>query len=399
MAKHSERVEDVFNALPDEQRDFVYKILYGKSPSDLSLQLPPEALAIAKKHGFDMQGYQFTAATESTRPARIVRVGLVQTSIAAATTEPVQIQRDAIFEKAKCFFDAASKSGVNVVCFEECWHMPFAFCTRERLPWCEFAEEISNGPTVSLCSKMAKQYNMVVICPILERDTLRGDIIWNTAVVINTDGSVIGTQRKNHIPRVGDFNESTYYMEGNSGHPVFQTPYGRIGISVCYDRHHPLNWFMLQVNGAEIVFNPSCTVAGLSEPLWGVEARNAAIANSYFTCSINRVGTETFPNAFTSGDGKSAHKDFGPFYGSSYVTAPDGIRTPGLSRERDGLLVVQMDLNLNRQVSDKWGFKMTQRLDHYAAEFAKLAKREYLPHTVHPPNNAKGQNVQENGSN
>lgn len=66
----------------------------------------------------------------------------------------------------------------------------------------------------------------------------------------------------------------------------------------------------------------------MSEPLWGIEARNAAIANSYFTVAINRVGTEHFENEFTSADGKSAHKDFGPFYGSSYVTAPNGTRTP-----------------------------------------------------------------------
>lgn len=66
----------------------------------------------------------------------------------------------------------------------------------------------------------------------------------------------------------------------------------------------------------------------MSEPLWGIEARNAAIANSYFTVAINRVGTERFGNEFTSADGKPAHKDFGPFYGSCYVTAPNGIRTP-----------------------------------------------------------------------
>ena len=101
--------------------------------------------------------------------------------------------------------------------------------------------------------------------------------------------------------------ESTYYLEGNTGHPVFDTPYGRIGINICYGRHHPLNWLAFGLNGAEIVFNPSATVGELSEPMWGVEARNAAIANSYFVGAINRVGTEHFPNAFTSGDGKPAH--------------------------------------------------------------------------------------------
>ena len=164
---------------------------------------------------------------------------------------------------------------------------------------------------------------------------------------------------------MGDFNESTYYMEGDTGHRIFVTKFGRIAINICYGRHHPLNWMMYGLHDAQIVFNPSATVGGLSEPLWGIEARNAAIANTYFSCAINRVGTESFPNEFTSGDGKPSHKDFGHFYGSSYVAAPDGSRTPGLSRVKDGLLVAEMDLNLIQQVQDKWMFRATQRLEMY----------------------------------
>lgn len=144
---------------------------------------------------------------------------------------------------------------------------------------------------------------------------------------------------------------------------------------------------------------------GLSEPLWGIEARNAAIANSYFTVAINRVGTEYFPNEFTNADGKAARKDSGPFYGSSYVTAPDGCRTPvsaifrdpqswiihliqivhswqGLSRDQDGLLIVEMDLNLCRQVKDHWGFRMTQRLEEYGRDFTKASKSEFKPQVI-----------------
>lgn len=130
--------------------------------------------------------------------------------------------------------------------------MPFAFCTREKYPWCEFAEDAETGPATMFLSKFAKQYNMVIISPILERDSANGDTIWNTCVVINTDGKVLGKHRKNHIPRIGDFNESTYYMEGNTGHPVFNTPYGCIAINICYGRHHPLNWLMFGLNGAEV---------------------------------------------------------------------------------------------------------------------------------------------------
>lgn len=261
--------------------------------------------------------------------------------------------------------------------------MPFAFCTREKQPWCEFAESAEHGVTTKFCQNLAKQYNMVIVSPILERDEDHRDVLWNTAVIISNSGSIIGKTRKNHIPRVGDFNESTYYMESTLGHPVFQTAFGKIAVNICYGRHHPLNWMMFGINGAEIVFNPCATVSGLSEPLWAIEARNAAIANSYFTCAINRIGTETFPHEFTSGDKKPAHKSFGQFYGSSYITAPNGIRTPGLSRTQDGLLIAEMDLNLCRQTKDHWGFQMTQRLEMYAEAFSRAAKLDYKPQIIY----------------
>jgi len=291
-------------------------------------------------------------------------------------------QRAALYGRVEAAAEAARKAGVNVLCLQEAWTMPFAFCTREKKPWCEFAESAEDGPTTKLCQKLAAEGNMVIVSPILERDASHGDVLWNTAVVVSNTGRVIGKTRKNHIPRVGDFNESTYYESGNTGHRVFSTQFGRIAVNICYGRHHPQNWMMYGVNGAEIVFNPSATVAGLSEPLWGIEARNAAIANSYFTCAINRVGTEVYPNPFTSADGGAPHQDMGPFYGSSYVAAPDGSRTPGLSRLNDGLLVAELDLNLCRQVKDTWGFRMTQRLDLYAKALTEAVKEDYTPQVV-----------------
>lgn len=94
------------------------------------------------------------------------------------------------------------------------------------------------------------------------------------------------------------------------------------------------------------------------------------------------MGTEAFPNEFSSGDGKPAHKDFGPFYGSSYVAAPDGTRTPGLSRSTDGLLVSELDLNLCRQIKDKWGFRMTQRLPMYGEKFTEASQLNFKPQII-----------------
>ncbi|XP_069789860.1 beta-ureidopropionase isoform X2 [Narcine bancroftii] len=367
-------------------------ILYGKQLRPLDL--PNRAVAASVERDFELQGYGFEAASEQLRQPRIIRVGLVQNKIVLPTDSPVCEQGTAENTRGHLYkiaalqkrigdlVEVAAICGVNIICFQETWTMPFAFCTREKLPWTEFAESAEEGPTTRFCQELARKYNMVVVSPILERDEFHGDTLWNTAVVISNSGNVLGKTRKNHIPRIGDFNESTYYMEGNTWHPVFQTQFGRIAINICYGRHHPLNWLMYSINGAEIIFNPCATVGELSEPLWPVEARNAAIANNCFTCAINRVGTEHFKNEFTSGDGRKAHKDFGHFYGSSYVAAPDGSRTPGLSRTRDGLLVAEMDLNLCRQMSDKWGFKMTARLEMYAEELYQAVKDDFQPDII-----------------
>lgn len=353
----------------------------GKVVSPLSL--PETVLAISKESSFDLQAYRFNAEPEMMRAPRIVRVGLIQNSIVLPTTASFSEQRKAIMQKVKCMIEAAGVAGVNIVCLQEAWTMPFAFCTREKR-WCEFAESV-DGESTQFLKDLAQKYNMVIISPILERDMNHGEVLWNTAIVIGNHGNIIGKHRKNHIPRVGDFNESTYYMEGNTGHPVFETCYGKIGINICYGRHHPLNWLAFGLNGAEIVFNPSATVGGLSEPMWSIEARNAAIANSFFVGSINRVGTEVFPNPFTSGDGKPQHADFGHFYGSSYFSAPDASCTPSLSRYQDGLIVADMDLNLCRQVKDKWAFRMTARYDMYANLFTNYLDPHFKPQIIADP--------------
>ncbi|XP_013183871.1 uncharacterized protein LOC106129753 [Amyelois transitella] len=373
--------ELIFKSLSEDQRKEYNRIQYGRTDHH-QLTVKKGSLGLAEEANFDIAAFDFPAAKEDTRSPRVVRVGIVQHSVSSPTNLPIHEQRQAIFEKIRKIIEAAGEEAVNILALQEAWSMPFAFCTREKQPWCEFAESAFDGPSIQYLKEFSIKYGMVIIAPILERDEVHGDTIWNTAVVINECGTVIGKHRKNHIPRVGDFNESTYYFEGNTGHPVFETKFGKLGINICYGRHHPLNWLMFGVNGAEIVFNPSATVAGLSEHLWPIEARNAAIANSYFTCAINRVGTEKFPNEFTSGDGKPAHKEFGHFYGSSYITAPDGTRTPGLSRVRDGLLIAQMDLNLCRQIKDKWGFTMTQRLDLYAESLNKAIKHDYKPQII-----------------
>ncbi|PAV55796.1 hypothetical protein WR25_07214 [Diploscapter pachys] len=345
-------VEEALKAIEGPEHEEVYRVLYGRKHPEIAIS--DDAKKLAESGNFELKGYSVSASPEQLRTPRIVRIAAIQNQIVQPTTAPVAEQRDALHKRyAICVLHPRKTpmDGIRRVCLQR---------TNDQISY-------------------SKKYGIVIISPILERDEEKDDVIWNTAVVIGTNGQVVGRSRKNHIPRVGDFNESTYYMESQLGHPVFETEFGRIAINICYGRHHPMNWQMYALNGAEIIFNPSATVGALSEPLWGIEARNAAIANHCFTVAVNRVGTEQFPHEFTSGNGKPAHKDFGHFYGSSYVAAPDGSRTPSLSRTQDGVLIAEVDLNLCRQTKDSWGFRMTNRLELYAKSFTAASDPEYRP--------------------
>ncbi|KAJ9469672.1 Beta-ureidopropionase [Diplonema papillatum] len=379
----SNTFETLSSSVPADKWEELRKVLYG--PATPACQVAPEAQAAADKAGAEIKCYKVNCPPEQLRPPRLVKVAAIQNSIVLPTTAPLREQYEAIVAKLAALVETAALAGANVICLQEAWTGPFFFCTREKDPWCELAECPKTGPSFHAMAALAKKHRAVIVSPILERDLEHCGVIWNTAVVISHTGNYIGKHRKNHIPRIGDFNEATYYTEGDTGHPVFETVYGKIAVNICYGRHHPLNWHAFGLNGAEIVFNPSATVNGLSESMWAVEARNAAIANSYYTVAINRVGTETFPHAFTSGDGRPAHKEFGHFYGSSYVASPDSAVTPSLSRDKDGVLVVEVDLNLCRQIKDRWMFSTTQRPHLYAEKLAEYCEPDFQPQVISDP--------------
>ncbi|KRT85503.1 hypothetical protein AMK59_438 [Oryctes borbonicus] len=217
--KHEiESLEKILSKLDVKDLESVNKILYGTGCSKLDI---PDIQA----DDLEIQAYKFSCSEEQTRLPRIVRVGLLQNKIPLETWAPVQQQRKALHDLAEKVIESAAKANVNIFCFQEAWTMPFAFCTREKIPWCEYAEDEEKGPTTKFLQNLAAQKNMVIISSILERDEDHNDVLWNTAVVIDNHGYYLGKHRKNHIPRVGDFNESTYYMEGNTGHPVFEVRY------------------------------------------------------------------------------------------------------------------------------------------------------------------------------
>ena len=249
------------------------------------------------------------------------------------------------------YIEEAGRKGVNMLCMQEIFTGPY-FCPSQDEKWYGLTEKIPDGPTTRLMQEYAKKYGMVIIVPIYEEH--QTGVYYNTAAVIDADGKYLGKYRKNHIPQVKGFWEKFFFKPGNLGYPVFQTQFGKVGVYICYDRHFPDGARCLGLNGAEIVFNPSATVAGLSEYLWELEQPAHAVANGYFIAAINRVGTE-------------APWNIGQFYGSSYVASPRGKILKKASREKDELLIVDIDLDEVKEVRDLWQFFRDRRPETYGA--------------------------------
>lgn len=384
-------VEDIINKyVPEKERGVIMGILHGKGSKPLPIPKDVQELADRENYQLKLEGMTQNAVKEQNpfgdRPPRVVRLCSIQFAVPIHPKDgSLKEQYDAIVARTEKLLNAAAKLGANVVLLQETWTCPFFFATREKYPYIELAEDPRTGPSAVFIKRKAKELNMVIVSPIMERDNAHSGRIWNTAVVFGNTGNYIGKHRKNHIPRVGDFNEATYYTEGDTGHPVFETAFGKIAINICYGRHHPLNWLSFGLNGAEIVMNPSATVGALSEPMWAIEARSASIFFNYFTVCNNRIGTEQYPNAFTSGNGQPAHSDFGHFYGSSYIAAPDAARTPGLSRLRDGVIVAEVDLNQCQQMKDTWMLAITGRYDLYAKKLAEYIRPDFQPQVIRDP--------------
>ena len=258
-------------------------------------------------------------------------------------------------EKHIKYIEDAGKKGVQILCLQEIFNGPY-FCPSQDPRWYEAAESVP-GPTTERIASIAKKYAMVVIVPVYEREM--SGVFYNTAAVYDADGTYLGKYRKQHIPQVNPgFFEKFFFKPGNGGYPVFKTRYATIGVYICYDRHFPEGARCLGLNGAQIVFNPSATVAGLSQYLWKIEQPAHAVANGYYMGCINRVGVE-------------APWNIGKFFGTSYFVNPRGETIAQASEDNDELLVSDLDLGMIEQVRSVWKFYRDRRPEAYP-EISKL---------------------------
>jgi N-carbamoylputrescine amidase len=284
--------------------------------------------------------------------ARVVRGGLIQVKADISLDGTTDEIKQRMLDKHLPLIDEAARRGVQILCLQELFNGPY-FCAEQQVRWYDMVERIPDGPTIQTLQGLAKKHGMVMIVPIYEEEIT--GIYYNAAAVIDADGKYLGKYRKHHIPHVAPgFWEKFYFRPGNLGYPVFNTAAGKIGVYICYDRHFPEGARILGLNGAEIVMNPSATVAGLSEYLWKLEQPAHAVANGYFVGAINRVGMEKPWN-------------IGEFYGQSYFCDPRGQLIAVGSRDKDELVVADLDLGMIQQVRNTWQFYRDRRPETYGA--------------------------------
>ena len=278
--------------------------------------------------------------------AEVIRAALVQAAWTGDKESMIDLHED--------YARKAAAQGAKVICFQELFYGPY-FCQVQDAAFYDYAEEVP-GPTTERFAAVAAETGMVMVLPVYEKAD--DGVLYNTAAVIDADGSYLGKYRKTHIPQVHGFWEKFYFRPGNLGYPVFKTAVGPIGVYICYDRHFPEGWRELGLNGAHIVFNPNATKPGLSNRLWEIEQPAAAAANGYFVAAPNRVGTED-----------NEYGDLAvTFYGSSQFVDPQGNVVGGMGSETDEEVVIRdLDLDMIRQVRNAWQFYRDRRPDSYAS--------------------------------
>src|SRR5712671_4939914 len=228
--------------------------------------------------------------------SRIVRSSLIQATNVAPPTASRAETKKAMGDKHVGYIRQAAAQGSQIICLQEIFYGPY-FCAEQETRWYDFTEKVPGGETTELMQKLARELHVAIIVPVYEVE--QEGVYYNTAAVINTDGTYLGKYRKTHIPHVAPgFWEKYYFRPGNLGYPVFDLGFAKIGVYICYDRHFPEGARALGLNGA---------------------------ANGYFVGAINRVGTE-------------APWNIGEFYRQSYFCDPRGQIFAQASRDQDEVL-------------------------------------------------------------
>lgn len=248
----------------------------------------------------------------------------------------------------------AHKDGANIVLPQELFKTPY-FCQKEKYEYFELAEEVDNSPLIKKFQKIAKANDVVIPLSFFEKS---GNVFFNSLVMIDADGEVLGLYRKSHIPTGECYEEKFYFAPGDTGFKVFDTKYGKVGIGICWDQWFPETARILALNGAELIFYP--TAIG-SEPVlpkdskehWQHTMCGHAAANVIPVIASNRIGEEKEANSSMT------------FFGSSFIADEEGNIVEEMSRSEEGYRVHEFDLKEIEKKRYSWGVFRDRRVDLY----------------------------------
>ncbi|MEW6243371.1 MAG: carbon-nitrogen hydrolase [Bacillota bacterium] len=245
----------------------------------------------------------------------------------------------------------ASQDGAHIICLQELFQTLY-FPQRVEVDKYRLAEPVP-GPTTERMRALAEELGVVLLVPLYEY--AMAGVYFNTCVVVDADGKVLGKMRKCHIPEGPQYFEKYYFTPGDLGYPVFHTRYGRIGVGICWDEWFPEVARILTLKGAEIVFYPSAIGSEPDRPgfdsrePWETVMRGHAIANGIYVAAVNRVGTEA---------GMS-------FYGGSFIADPLGNVLARGSTTDECIVSAEVDLSCIRETRDLFQFLRDRRVDTY----------------------------------
>jgi agmatine deiminase len=286
---------------------------------------------------------------------KIVNIGLIQTSVSDNIDENMEKTMEKIEE--------ASRKQAQIVCLQELFRTKY-FPQEKNQDVSKLAETIP-GESTRAFSELAKKNRIVIIAPIFEKAS--NGKYYNSAVVIDADGKILGVYRKVHIPNDPFFYEKNYFEAGDAGYCVLETRYAIVGVLICYDQWFPEPARINALKGAQIIFYPTAIgwIKGYTSPdgdwhdAWKTVQRAHAIANGVHVAAVNRVGDE--------GQLK--------FWGDSFVCDSFGKVLKEASDSAEEVLVAEVDLSKNREIQEGWGFLKNRRPDTYKPLIEKTPKR------------------------
>jgi N-carbamoylputrescine amidase len=279
------------------------------------------------------------------------RIGLVQMACAQDPNQNLA--------KAQWRVREAAAKGARVVCLQELFRSQY-FCREEDAELFALAEAVP-GPTTEFLGALARELEIVIVASLFERRA--PGLYHNTAVVIGTDGQIVGLYRKMHIPDDPLYYEKFYFTPGDLGFPSFDTPFGRISTLVCWDQWYPEAARVAALRGAVVLFYPTAIGWHPAEKAeqgtaqldaWRTIQRAHAIANGVYVAAVNRVGVEGPPEHSIE------------FWGSSFVADPFGQVIAQAPTDEEAILIADCDTHRVEEVRRNWPFLRDRRVDAYA---------------------------------